>query len=205
MPRQIQQINCTIDPTWPISFTDKSNEQDVKEWLMQHAMDATWLLAHTEQGMIWGKMADGKLTTSRDAFPQLGVSLTPFSLQSCRLFGKNSELLLWREDTAWHVRRITEGKNEAQVTEYIDEAQILWGTQQEGQNKGFTLVADGVQGLRHAVPLETVQLDPIGKREKQRPLRLQVRHYLARNLDDGMFYIAGSRLVELFCQLEEEK
>jgi len=205
MSREIQQINCTIDAKLKVSFTDESTEHAVKEWLMQHAMDATWLLAHTEQGMVWGKMEDGKLTTSHDAFPQLRASLTPSSLQNCRLFGKNAELWLWRDDTEWYARRIIEGKDEAQVTEYIDEAQILWGTQQEGQNKGFTLVTDGVQGLCHAVPLETVLLDPMGKREKQRPLRLQVRHYLARNDEDGTFYIAGSRLVDLFCQLEREK
>ena len=154
MPREIKQINCTIDPTLQVSFTDESSEQTVKEWLIQHALDATWLLAHTEQGMVWGKIANGELTTSSEAFsPKNRASLTPYSLQSCRLFGKNCELLLWRADSEWCARRITEGKNEAQVIEYIDEAQILWGTQQEGQNKGFTLLADGVQGLRHAVPL----------------------------------------------------
>lgn len=70
---------------------------------------------------------------------------------------------------------------------------------------GFTLVEDGRQGLRHAVPIEVPDraFSPSGSRRRKRPLRLQVRHYIKYD-KDGHAYTALSRLVALHPKLEGE-
>lgn len=67
---------------------------------------------------------------------------------------------------------------------------------------GFTLVEDGRQGLRHAVPME-VSDRAFSSSGRKRPLRLQVRHYIKYD-EDGHAYIALSRLVALHPKPEGE-
>lgn len=74
-----------------------------------------------------------------------------------------------------------------------DEKQILWGTQPEGEKNGFTLVSDGSQCLKHAVPLIGITF----KGKDYRPLRLKVRHYIDYD-NEGVARIYLSRLVDLY-------
>lgn len=59
--------------------------------------------------------------------------------------------MLWKSGTNWKARLIQD--QHLSKDNYICEKQILWGTQKEEEKKGFTLVSDGSQGLKHAVPL----------------------------------------------------
>lgn len=181
---------------------------NVKDWLQGHAAahNLRWLLAHADDGVIWGRVgANGILVTSRDAAQGQTVlqnvcpPLRAETLQQARLFSEEAELLLWRDgDNTWHARLIRQpvAGETAKFTAAIDEPQILWGTDPQPLDNGFTLMSDGAQGLRHAVPLE------VGGRfnEMTRPLRLWVRHYLAED-DHGFTQIVASRLVDL--RLEE--
>jgi CRISPR-associated protein (TIGR03984 family) len=59
----------------------------------------------------------------------------------------------------------------------------------------FTLVSDGSQGLRHAVPLQNIEFN---KTEKlYRPLYLVVRNYIDYDQQTGLARIYLSRLVSL--------
>ncbi len=142
-----------------------------------------WLLAHADDGVIWGEVRDGKLHLSSDAFPQISPPLRAATLQQARLFGPEGELLVWKEDAGWQARRIQDGAGDS--IEYYDEAHLLWGDREEGRQDGFVLLCQGKEGLRHAPPL------PEGV---QPPARLHVRHYLAYD-PDGQAHIAYSRLV----------
>ncbi len=142
-----------------------------------------WLLAHADDGVIWGKVRDGKLHLSGDAFPQTSPPLRAATLQQARLFGPEGEILVWKEDAGWRARRIQDGDGDK--VEYYDEAHLLWGDREEGRQDGFVLLCQGREGLRHAPPL------PKGV---QPPARLHVRHYLAYD-PDGQACIAYSRLV----------
>lgn len=167
-------------------------------WLQTKAKQyqLQYLLAHAEDGVIWGKFRgeDCKLVTSGDddVFPQC-AKLRLSTLQQCRIFGKNSEVMLWKVGQNWKARLIEDRHPSKDDYDYIPENQILWGTQAEGQPKqDFTLVSDGSQGLRHAVPLTGITF----KGKDSRPLRLQVRHYIDYD-ESGVARIYLSRLVNL--------
>lgn len=179
------------------------------EWLQakakQYQQDKLqYLLAHAEDGVIWGIFDKyGNLSTanqSKDLLPKseelfskhkLPILRSP-TLQQCRIFGKNFEVMLWKVGQNWKARSIEDGH--LSKDDYIPEDQILWGTQEEGQPKhDFTLVSDGSQGLKHAVPLTGINF----KGNDSRPLRLKVRHYIDYD-ESGVATIYLSRLVDLY-------
>ncbi|HWP47350.1 MAG TPA: CRISPR-associated protein Csx19 [Candidatus Limnocylindrales bacterium] len=171
--------------------------QDVKAWLQTQAVQykLKWLLAHADDGVIWGKINDnGQLVTSNGVAPEVSPPLRAETLQQARLFAEHAELLLWRDgDNRWHARLIRQPVNgETPIfTDAIDEPQMLWGTHGEHRN-GFTLLRDGAQGLCHAVPMEL----PLGKNREANPPYLWVRHYIQED-DSGFARIVASRLVKL--------
>lgn len=172
-------------------------KSDLKGWLENQAKehDLKYLLAHAEDGVIWGHFREQnyQLVTSgdNDVFPQL-TTLRLCTLQQCRIFGKNTEVMLWKVgQDDWKARSIED--KHLSKEDYIPEDQILWGTKAEKESNGFTLVADGSQGLRHAVPLINITF----KGKDSRPLRLKVRHYIDYD-ESGVARIYLSRLVDLY-------
>jgi CRISPR-associated protein (TIGR03984 family) len=171
--------------------------RDVRTWLQDQANRhrLKWLLAHADDGVIWGKVENGQLITSDSVAPEVSPPLRIETLQQGRLFAEHAELLLWRDgDNRWHARLIQDaGEKETKTfDEAIDEPWILWGTDPTPLANGFTLMNDGMQGLRHAVPLVVR-----GKfDEASRPLRLWVRHYVQDD-ENGFTRIVASRLLDL--------
>ncbi len=171
---------------------------DLRGWLQENAGEhnLAYLLAHADDGVIWGAVqSDGTLKTSDEAAQGNATALAicpplrSMTLQQARLFGKDAELLLWRDgDNVFRARLIVEVKDDgpADWKEAYDEPQLLWGTQGVALQEGFTLLEDGAQGLRHAVPLTPDMT-------KQR-VRLIVRHYLA---NEDFARVAVSRMVAI--------
>lgn len=207
--REIKKTGQQVDqPT--IAPTDVESEQALRNWLITNAAaDAQWLLAHTDNGIIWGKIEAGKLTTSFDVFPddtRPETPLEPIMLQACRLFGPASELMLWKENDGWKTRRYMdngESSESSSAVDYMDESQIMWGTFSDGEQEGFTRVVDGAQDLQHTVPLTDIPFTSDGA-EMYRPLRLGLRHYLTEN-HDGTVSIGASRLQDLRAVPAEEE
>lgn len=192
MKREIKQHRAVVEPVVVDSLGD------VKGWLQEQAdkHNLKYLLAHADDGVIWGKVdTNGRLVTSDSVAPEVSPQLRAETLQQARLFAEHAELLLWRDgDNQWHARLIRDAaKGEtATFTDAIDEPQVLWGTDPQPLGNDFTLMTDGAQGLRHAVPLRVE-----GKfDEASRPLRLLVRHYL-KDDDSGFTRIVASRLFDL--------
>ena len=171
----------------------QNKSQTLSDWINQQAAahKLTYLLAHAEDGVIWGHFPAGKLATSGEAFNQL-AQLRLLTLQQCRIFGEAGEVMLWKSDEEWQARLCRDSAD----IECIPEGQMLWGTKQEAQSEGFTLVADGSQGLKHALPLQNIPFSP-DRNKLVRPIRLKVHHYFAED-EDGLAYICMSRLVSLF-------
>lgn len=142
-----------------------------------------WLLAHADDGVIWGEFRADGLHLSGDAFPAVSPPLRAATLQQARLFGPQAEILLWKDDGAWHGRLTRDDADE--VEDAFDETHLLWGTDVETRQDGFALLREGKEGLRHAPPLPD---------DAQLPVRLRVRHYVAYD-SDGQACIAYSRLV----------
>ncbi|MGM3309670.1 type III-D CRISPR-associated protein Csx19 [Anabaena sp. WFMT] len=169
-------------------FLDISTNLDINKWLEQQAEEyqLKFLLAHAEDGVIWGKFKDGKLLTADSAFDFL-PKLRFFTLQQCRAFGETSEVMLWQTDKGFKARLIQDKKD----TEFIPENQILWGTKADKICGYFTLVSDGQQGLKHAVPLTGIPF-----KDNEHPLCLTVHHYIDYD-DSGVARIDLSRLANL--------
>lgn len=206
---------AVVDPSMP---TDELNSgaKEVMEWLGEKAKeyDLKLLLAHADDGVIWGKIENGNLITSgkvirnqatqasKDqaelaAAIEVCPELMTTTLQQVRLFSEKAELLLWRDgDNIFQARLIRDAKGDEKETaawnESFDESQMLWGTHGTALSDGFTLLRDGAQGLRHAVPI-SVKLDTNDK-GKISPLYLTVRHYINQA---GFARVVASRLVKL--------
>jgi CRISPR-associated protein (TIGR03984 family) len=187
MQEKIKPMACQRQPLDTTNFaTDPSG------WFQEQASvgDGAWFLAHADDGVIWGQVREGRLFTSDSVFPQVSPPLRAVTLQQARLFGQSAEVRIWRDGAEFKACRLQDFQDEE--AEAFDEMHILWGTQAEARTQGFTLVADGRQGLRHAVPLEVEDAAFV----RGRPLRLLVRHYLTYE-DNGRGHIAQSRLVAL--------
>ena len=174
---------------------------DAIDWLRQQAKAGDVLLAHQDDGVVWGKAhKDGDWVTS-DAVLSTSPALKGDCLWSARLFNAQREILLWRDgDGDWRAREIADemGEGEPAFVEWYDEPQLLWGTHGERMSAGgvtFTLLRDGSQGLQHAVPVAIPLKDEAGALAGQRP-RLIVRHYLAK---EDVARVVASRLVRLDC------
>lgn len=193
-----------------ISLCKKINKlpsvTDLRTWIEQQASQygLVYLLGHADDGVIWGRFDEGKLTTADQVlttadqikdrtFKQL-PTLKFDTLQQCRIFGKSAEVLLWKSYGKFNARVLSDVSDEPSTTVPIQEEQLVWGTHGI-QYKGFTLLRDGSQGLKHALPItEGIQLDSDSKLVTQ-PC-LVVNHYIDYD-DDGLAHISNSRLVDI--------
>lgn len=168
-------------------------ETPTPDWFLSQTGKAECkLLAFADDGLIWGKVENGKVTLSGNNFPEFSPQLRPETLEEARLFNNQSEVYLWRTDDGWQARRITDGSGE--IVDYYDEKHILWGNTHQGVKGGFTAVSDGALGFRHAIPVEVTK-DKFSN--NRRPLRLKVRHYLTQDENTGVMIVTLSRLVNV--------
>jgi len=179
---EIKQINCLGPVTVPVDING-----DIKKWLEQQAKThkLRWLLAHADDGVIWGEVRDDGLHLSTSLF---GPELRAKTLQMARLFGEAGELYLWKSNNDWSARLVLEGKGDTK--QYYDVTQLLWGTHVDKIEDGFALLHHGAEGLRHAPPIQI----PDG--ELELPLVLNVRNFVNYD-DDGQAYVEFSRLISI--------
>lgn len=180
---------------------------DLDDWLSAQT-DYQWLLAHAYDGVIWGwyNQAESQWELSSSVVknsPQLRLGW----LQELRLFGPQGECYLWSQNNQWQQRTITDGQGKRY--DAYQEPQILWGTRGTNYENSFTIVADGQQGLHHAVPLDMPSFDSQHynvppKYQNFRPIKLIIRHYIDRDETSGLARIYASRLLELSYDLPEE-
>lgn len=183
--RDVEVNGFTSDPvTW------------LSEQMRTHKL--TYLLAHAEDGVIWGRFDGEKLITSHDVAPPQYVlpSLRVETLWTVRIFAPSGELLVWRNEAGeWAARLIAEetlADASASWEKAFEERQIVLGTQADPLNESFALMSEGSQGLYHAIPLPLN--GPID--EQNRPVRLVVRHYMQQD-EYGFTRVDASRLFDL--------
>jgi len=176
--------------------------EDLRTWLVAQAThhNLSHLLAHADDGVNWGVVEDGQLTVSHDRYKAYAPELRLETLQQLRLFGEDGELYLWRVDKQWY-GRLLEGQHDKDADTYST-TYLLWGTsedaRQDNADDRFVLLADGEEGLRHALPRpEDFDAD-------SHYLTLKVRHYVAYD-NDGQAHVAASRLVGLTAVEREKK
>lgn len=165
------------------------NEGDLGAWLAEcgQRYELRWLLAHADNGVIWGERRGKALRLSSDIFGPAELRLDRLVLQQARLFGEGGELRLWQGLGGLSAFLRCDG--EGAEAEWLDESYLLWGNLSGETRDGFTELLEGRQGIRHAPPLSFAPSD-------QRRASLRVRHYLAPD-DNGVLRIVDGRLVAL--------
>lgn len=197
MNREIVERECHVEPTPGVDGFGANPGT----WLLKQAAKhgLTTLLAHADDGVIWGEAKHGRLHLSSECFPTVSPPFREVTLQECRLFGPNAELYVWRGgEGGWRARTVRDGVGELMFS--FDEYQVLWGTRRDDEQGGFTLVSDGARGHRHAPPVPGDNLSFV--ESDHRPLRLQVRHYLVIDPDTGLVTVGLSRLVSVLPDTE---
>jgi CRISPR-associated protein (TIGR03984 family) len=120
------------------------------------------------------------------------------TLLELRLFGPESEILIWRSDAGWAGRRITDvpltGQNLA--LQPAEEDRVLLGDRLRQAKDGFTRVRTAA-GAEQAVPIEC---DEASFGNGPGPLRLKVRNYFQQDQETGVVRVAASRLVNVFME-----
>ncbi|RIK82026.1 TIGR03984 family CRISPR-associated protein [candidate division KSB1 bacterium] len=183
-----------------------TNDAEVEKWLKaKMSLDHPFLLAHADDGVIWGKWTNGAIYTSHEIAPNISPPLLGKTLQQAFIFGAKSEIRLFRDELGeWTAREIS---NPASTTDYIIEWQILWGSevvQMKPQvdallRNEFTHVRDKrQQGLDQVLPIPITQAElDIEPADKAKRPRLLVHHFIEYNDCTGEARIGLSRLVNV--------
>jgi CRISPR-associated protein (TIGR03984 family) len=160
--------------------------------------DLAWLLAHCDDGVVWGRRQGGNWRLSSAVFPEVSPEPRRENLQQLRLFGLLREVLIWKGDGGWQGRELadTEPPPGDPLAPEEQEYVLLGDRLLAPAREGFTLVGDG-RGSRHAVPLACEEAQFDSDPARRWPLRLQVRHYFAADPRSGVARIAASRLVHV--------
>lgn len=161
--------------------------------------NALWLLAHCDDGVVWGKRYDLKdpWYLSHVPFPDISPKVSKRNLQQLRIFGSTQEVLIWRIEGSFRGRTLTDTEEIENALQPITEEHILVGDRLLADPKeGFSLVGEA-NGTRHAVPFRCEVADFQAQGRVQWPLRLTVKHYLAKDNETGSLRIAVSRLVHV--------
>ena len=185
---------------------DHTEKKTLRDWLQSKMTDTSYLLAHADDGVIWGHLVDKQLVIARDVAEELAdddqkrrllavcPSLDWSTLWEARVFDENEMYHLWQSGEDWictHYTNDTNKKNDAQAifNDVIDEEQLTWGTpNRRYELEGFTVMRDGQQGLVHVVPLKV---------KDNHRLWLRVRHYVKEDDNTGFNHITASRLLGL--------
>jgi CRISPR-associated protein (TIGR03984 family) len=165
-----------------------------------------WLLAHCQDGVTWGRfdIDSGTWCLSATPYPNLCPAITHINLLELRIFGPESEMLIWRDDDGFKGRQLsdtTEKAPNASMNRDI-ETRVLIGNQLIDVKNGFTRVGTGT-GAEQAVPIEcsTTDFQPDPEHKKW-PLRLKICHYFAQDEESGAIRVAASRLVDVFKEVK---
>ena len=143
-----------------------------------------YLLSYHNDGLIWGMFNGNGWVLSAGKF-RVSPEFRILTLQECRAFGLQAEILIWRDGDKLKASLLTEGSGEEMP--YFDRTYLLWGDNVVQHKEGFTLLREGAQGLHHAVPLANATPR----------VQLKVRNYIGYD-DCHQAYVKWSRLVKIF-------
>lgn len=190
-------------------ITAPKNDAEVEKWLAaQMRDDRKFLLAHADDGVIWGKWINGAMHTSHELAPHISPKLRGQTLQQAFVFGKKSELRLFRDELGvWTAREISDPAPTDESVHCNIEWQVLWGnevvpmkpTVDAALQNHFTHVRDKKQqGLDQVLPIPMSQADlDIEPTDKAKRPRLLVHHFIEYDDCTGEARIGLSRLVNV--------
>lgn len=201
--------HCAIEEVDPAACTN------IVTWLRgEGSMNAattsdgvTWALAHSDDGVTWGRFdADhSRWRLSNRLAPHVSPHVQKKTLQELRVFGKNSEFLLWRTDGGLRGRILrdtipfTRSINGTDPLRPSEERRIIRGDHLNSRQEGFSHITDRT-GAEQVIPIEVT-----AHQLQARCVRLVVRHYWQRDPMTGAVRVGASRLVSLTTETPDDK
>lgn len=194
--KDIQVAGCTI------SELDNSECGRILAWLVDDTLTSpwadgiAWALGHFDGGVTWGRWEPeaASWVSSHAVAPEVSPAIRQETLQELRLFGAQSEVLIWRTPTGLRGRIVTDGPTHgrAEPMAPVDETRVLRGDRAERAfGNGFTVVSDAT-GARQVLPIRVTD-----QQLRSNEIRLLVRHYFQQDIGTGEVRIALTRLVAL--------
>ncbi|MBZ4665024.1 CRISPR-associated protein Csx19 [Mahella sp.] len=175
--------------TYLIKSIDMSGfENNINTWLAGCGVDVGWILAYADDGVIWGVVKDGCFKLSSSIFPNISPQFRLCTLQQVRIFNRDMEIHVWRDALSFKGCLLEDGNEENELIEDY----ILLGNKIEDVKEGFTLLAVGEQGLRHALPF-SISDNMNGEKPNRFLCTLTVKHYIDYD-EYGQAYISASRM-----------
>lgn len=145
------------------------------------------VLGHAYDGLIWGRVQNGRLELATDYVPGVGAPLRAETLLDLRFFNTEEELRIWPGGPRLQACRLTEGRTGQCYAGYQDQSYELLRQPKNPPPPAVPFVLlEGLAGQRHAPPGEPV------------PRSLTVRHYFERDPETGLLRVAEHRLLGLF-------
>lgn len=169
-----------------------ANDEAVRDWLADHvSLDNPYLLAHADDGAIWGRKSGDQFLTSYDIAPDISPQLRGVTLWQAFVFGEKSEIRLFRDELGnWKAVEIFD------ADEGFDEDYILWGDKVVKQADGFTHLMSKVKHAMDHVPPIAISGTDIEKDNNIFP-KLKIRHMIEYDKESGEARIGLSRLVKI--------
>ncbi|WP_129675900.1 CRISPR-associated protein Csx19 [Candidatus Chloroploca sp. Khr17] len=159
---------------------------------------ARWLLAHSLDGITWGRYERTTQTwlLGHTIAPEISPPLQRQMLLELRIFGAAGEVLIWRTDDGLRGRVLREDGEAYQRDNPLrpaDEERIVLGRHilETHHTAGFTHVRDGT-AKEQVLPLVVSEQDL-----RSGKVRLVIRNYYEADATTGVVRIAATRLVKL--------
>lgn len=143
-----------------------------------------YALAHCDDGVVWGRRQENEQWAWSSGIVAASPAIRLQTLQQARLFGPQTEVLIWRDGAGWRARAIVEveGEGEGRESECLSESYLLWGGPPGDASGDFLPLLEAGHGFQHAPPAEIARAG-----------RVAVRHYVDFD-SNGCARIAASRL-----------
>jgi len=161
---------------------------------------AVWALGHCDDGVTWGRYDLGVSCWrfGNRFFADVSPAIRRESLQELRIFGANTEVLIWRTETRFRGRALLDNdppadrNNTSDPLRPSDESRILRGDRVSATAElGFSRITDRA-GAEQVIPISVTDLQL-----QERLVRVVVRHYYEQDCESGAVRIFATRLVEL--------
>ena len=150
--------------------------------------DDAVLVGHAYDGVIWGVVKNGTVTTARDRIGAEGTQLRSETLLRLHIFDDKHELRVWRSDGKLSACLVAEApEGDVDFAGFSDERYEL--LRQPQKSRSLTadefVRFDGLAGQLHTPPGQPV------------PRWLKVRHYYTKHTETGLLREAEHRLLAL--------
>jgi CRISPR-associated protein (TIGR03984 family) len=146
-----------------------------------------WALGHADDGVLWGKVEQGRLIMAP------ATPLERETLLDLRLFNLEHELRIFRRGAALRACHVTQarGREEAVCYQAIEQRSYLLLGRPEQAPEGEFVTLLGPGGQRHTPPR---------LKGGAAPTKLLVRHYYEQEPDSGLLRESTQRYLELLSE-----